>query len=97
MHIARKYYRKQLYSSGRMVVHGGLLKLTTMDISVGGAKVHLDVNPRMDDSTPVDIFLDDLEVKGQAISVWSKPDDNGGCYMGLKFKEMAGDSFSFFR
>ncbi|GEM_PF-5082659 len=92
MYLTRKHYRKQFTSAGRMVVHGGLLKLTTMDISIGGTKVHLNVNPQMDDATSVDIFLDDLEVKGQAVSVWSKPDEDGGCYMGLKFEKMAGDA-----
>ena len=92
MYVTRKYYRKQFSSAGRIVVHGGLLKLRTMDISVGGAKVHLNVDPQMAPSTPVQIFLDDLEVKGKAISVWFKPDDDGGCYMGLMFKEMMGDA-----
>lgn len=90
MHVTRKFYRKQLVSSGRLAFHGELLKLTTMDVSVAGVKVHLDINPEMRESTPVEIFLDELQLKGKAISVWSKPDEEGGCYMGLKFEKMEG-------
>lgn len=95
MQVTRKHYRKTLSSSGRMAVYGEMLKFNTMDISAGGAKVHMHLISEINNPLPVGVFLDELQSQGAATVVWSKPDDEGGCFVGLKFDRMHGNADKF--
>lgn len=90
MYTARKYYRKNLKSCGRMAIYGEVLKFTTEDVSINGTKVHMDMDLDIKEMTPVEVYLDDLKSKGQAIILWVKKHQQGGKMMGLKFTALDG-------
>lgn len=83
-HATRKHFRKTFRTAGRMAIKGGTVELMTRDVSINGIKVHVGFDPQVSHSMPARIFLDECGSQAQAKVIWSKPDYEGGWYIGLK-------------
>lgn len=83
----RKYYRKQLRSTGRMVADGRPIDIVTVDISITGIKIHVNSDPHLSILMPVKVYLDFSQSEGKATVVWIRSDYQGGWYIGLNIQQ----------
>ncbi len=89
MQIERQHYRKNLQCCGHMVLEGKMLDFTTKDVSIGGMKIHVDVEREWQQQDLVEVFLDELQTQGHASIVWAKPDVDGGSLIGMRFTDLS--------
>ena len=97
----RQHYRKNLASKGLIFLAGEEMEITIRDISITGMFAELPANARLTDvdtifkalgpSAEVDIFLEDLQLAGEA-EVTRVKLDNGIFHMGFDFKNISYDA-----
>ena len=91
----RQKPRKTTTSHGTITVAGSKLPFTTVDISVGGASVHLNENISIHAGDMADFVWDEMKVCGHVELCWTKPATEGGTILGVKFLDLKGESNIF--
>jgi len=86
----RRDVRRPDNQSGMLKVQDHEYSFNTRDISLGGAAIHTDQKCNFEVGATVNITLDILKVKGDAIVRWIKPDEGGGMIIGVKFVQLEG-------
>jgi RNA 3'-terminal phosphate cyclase len=86
----RRDVRRPDNQSGTLQVHEQQYTFDTRDMSLGGVAIHTDQKCSFTAGTTVNITLDALKVRGDAIVRWVRPDEGSGTIIGLKFIQLEG-------
>jgi len=93
---AGDYYQKRLdvrrpdHQGGTLHVQEQEYTFNTRDMSLGGVAIHTDQKCNFSAGTTVNITLDAIKVRGDAIVRWVRPDEDNGTIIGLKFLQLEG-------